>query len=79
MDLRQPCYPPKPPGGALVDQLHRTVSSRQDPKKLQQAQPSWEKISDGLSETGCPGEEPLGSAADLLATKDLREWPTPAE
>ena len=37
LGLQRPCYPPKPPGDALVDQLHRTVSSRQDPLQPRKA------------------------------------------
>ena len=84
LGFQRPCYTPKTPGGALLPQNSclappapwRTPCS---PEKLQQAWPSREKISDGLSESDCPGEEPLGFLVALLHAQALRGCHTLAE
>ena len=55
---------------AVMERMAQEGRTPCSPEKLQQAWPTWEKISDGLSESGCPGEEPLEPPRALLPAQD---------
>jgi len=77
LSLQGSCYTPNSTRGAETywtscKRLPAPGRTPCSPENLQQSRPTWEKISDGLSESCCPGEEPLEFPKALIPAQDPR-------